>query len=474
MSALGKICTAWLLLMLSSVPLWSQGNDTTQRSNGQPDTEQQQAAVPAQTEATEIIPTHPEDRMQTPPPVGVHSYPETFRSLERANYVQYGVAFTTAYTNNALFGVSQTPVSDVSYSVSPTIAIDETTSRLHLVATYAPGFTFYRRISQYNESDHNASLEMTYRLSPHVTFSAEDRFQKSSNVFNQPNLGSDLAVSGAAQVPNLSVIAPTADRIVNTGSVGLAYQFSLDQIVGGSGVFTNLDYPNPSQAPGLFNFSSQVGSAFYALRISKMHYIGVTYQYQRLIGFPTEGQSETQTHAALLFYTVHPWAHFSMSFFGGPQYSDTVLPPFPPAQPLQYEANAWDPAAGSSLSWQGRLTSMAVSYSHVIAGGGGLLGAVHTDNASSAIQRQIWKRLRGSLEGLYAQNRIIPQSILGSGHTVLGTASLQQQFGQHLNVKLGYTRLHQSYSQVGILSSTPDTNREFISISYQFSRPLGR
>ena len=65
-------------------------------------------------------------------------------------------------------------------------------------------------------------------------------------------------------------------------------------------------------------------------------------------------------------------------------------------------------------------------------------------------------------------------SSAGNGHTVSGTASLQQQFGQHLNVQLGYTRLHQNYSAVAVLAATPDTNREFVSISYQFSRPLGR
>ena len=60
------------------------------------------------------------------------------------------------------------------------------------------------------------------------------------------------------------------------------------------------------------------------------------------------------------------------------------------------------------------------------------------------------------------------------GHTVSGTASVQQQFGQHLNLQLGYTRLHQNYSTVAVLASIPNTNREFVSISYQFSRPLGR
>jgi hypothetical protein len=55
----------------------------------------------------------------------------------------------------------------------------------------------------------------------------------------------------------------------------------------------------------------------------------------------------------------------------------------------------------------------------------------------------------------------------------LGTAGLQQQFGQHLNLQLGYTRLHQDYASVAVLA-TPNTNREFVSISYQFAKALGR
>ena len=80
------------------------------------------------------------------------------------------------------------------------------------------------------------------------------------------------------------------------------------------------------------------------------------------------------------------------------------------------------------------------------------------------------------MSGGYAQNDVLASAVTAAnnGHTWSGTASVQQQFGQHLNVQLGYTRLHQSYSGVAVLANAPNTNREFVSISYQFSRPLGR
>jgi len=167
---------------------------------------------------------------------------------------------------------------------------------------------------------------------------------------------------------------------------------------------------------------------------------------------------------------------FSISFFGGPQYadvgpqySDTVSTPSPASQ-------SWHPEAGGSLSWQGRMTSMAVSYSHMISSGGGLIGAVQMDSATGSIRQQLTRTLSASLTGGYSQNDVLAVTPVASnnGHTVTGTASVQQQIGQHLNVQLGYTRLHQDYSGVAVLASTPNTNREFVSISYQFSRPLGR
>ena len=466
------ICIA--LFGLFAMPMWSQVETTSQPGSS---AQQDSAAQPASaTPSPELSFDHPEDRMEAPPPVTGQNYPTAFASEERANYLRYGVAFTSGYTDNALAGTGSHPVSDISYSVAPTVSIDESTSRMHWVATYAPGFTFYQRLSARNEADENAALNFSYRLSPHVTFSAQDGFQKSSNVFNQPDFGSAGTVSGGTIVPNFSILTPVADRLSNVANASLSYQFALNGMVGASGTFTNLHYPNPSEVPGLYDSASQGGSAFYSLRISKMHYLGATYQYQRLVSYPTAGLNETQTHAVMLFYTLNPTSHFSVSFFGGPQYSNTVEPPVLPLNILIPPTKAWTPAAGASLSWQGRLTSLAVSYSHVISGSGGLIGAVHLDNGTVLLRQQLTRSLTASVGGGYAENKVIgtfgPSG--SDGHSLSATASLQQQFGQHFSAQFGYTRLHQSYGSIPVISSFPDTNREFISISYQFSKPLGR
>ena len=438
-----------------------------------------QAAGPGVADAGQTEPSyvHPEDRMRTPPPVTGQTFPTELGSRERANYLRYGVVFTPAYSDNVLGGSAGHPVSDMSYSVAPIVAIDESTSRTHWVASYAPGFTFYQRLSARNQADQNASLTFSYRLTPHVTFSAEDVFQKSSNVFNQPNFGFAGLVGGGAEVPNSSVIAPVASQVSNFGTAGLTYQFALNEMVGVNGTFTNLHYPDPSQVPGLFDSASQAGSAFYSLRISKSHYVGAGYQYQRLVSYPGAGLNETQTQAMLAFYTLSPSSHFSLSFFGGPQYSDTVQAPVQSLNLVPAEEKEWNPAAGVSMNWQARLTSLALSYSHVIAGGGGLVGAVHMDNGMVSLRQQVSRTLSAAVSGGYTQNEIVGNLVTlanNNGHSISGTASLHQQIGPYLSAEVGYTRLHQSYTGIPVISTFPNTNREYISISYQFSRSLGR
>jgi hypothetical protein len=460
MRQLQKICVG--IIALTAIPLWAQVENMAPSNSA------------AQDSSTVTSFDHPEDRMLTPPPVSGLSFPTVITSEDRANYLRYGAVFTAAHTDNALGGTSSTPISDMSYSVAPTIALDESTTRMHWTLAYAPGFTFYQKISSRNEADENASLSFTYRLSPHVTLSAQDGFQKSSNVFNQPDFAAGT-VSGQTQVANFSIIAPTANRLSNVGSIGLAYQFGLNDMIGASGAFTNLHYPNPTEVPGLFDSSSQAGSAFYSHRIGQANYIGTSYQYQRLVAYPTVGNDETQTEAALFFYTYSPSTRFSMSFYGGPQYADTVVPPISSSQTQSQGLRKWQPAAGASLNWQRKVTALAVTYAHTVAGGSGLTGAVEMDGGSASIRQMISKTLSGAVSGGYSQNDLLSSALLAqNGHSISGTASLQQLIGQHVSVQLGYTRLHQSYENVTVISTAPNTNREFVSISYQFSRPLGR
>jgi hypothetical protein len=446
------------IVLATGIPLWSQVNTTPDAAATTPGADATSAAAAAVTD----------DRMQTPPPVSGVAYPTTYGAEERSNYLRGGLTFTTAYSDNVLGGITANPVSDVSYSILPNIALDETTPRLHWVLTYSPGFTFYQRVSSRNQANQNVAIDFHYRLSPHVTLTLGDTFQKSSSVLDQPDLSSASAVTGGLQGVGISVIAPLADELNNRGNAEITYQFSPNDMIGVSGTFTNLHYTDPAQVPGLADSSSQGGSAFFNHRLAKKHYMGVTYQYQRILSYPTGPQNETQTHAVMVFYTVYLNPSLSVSVSAGPQHSEVSQFPLP-------SAALWSPAASASFGWQARHTNLAASYSRLVSGGGGLIGAFHQNTANLSVRQQLSANWSGQVAGTYAISKTV-DALLSTpgGHIISGSASLQRKLGQHFSAEAGYTRLHQSYSDILAVSTAPDTNREWVTISYQFARPLGR
>ena len=440
-----------IVTLTTAMPLWSQDNAAS----------------------TPVVPEGSDDmRMTVPPPVSAESYPEVVGSDERSNYLRTGLTFTTTYDDNVLGGASTRQVGDESYSVWPYLKLDETTSRLHSLLTVTPGFTYYQHTSGRNEVDGNASADVTYRLTRHTTLNLVDSFRKLSNVLNEPG-ANGAPMFGTAQASPITVFAPVADQISNVGTIQLTHQFAPNGMFGFSGTFTNLHYADVSQVPGLFDSTSRAGSAFYNHRLSGRHYVGVTYQYQQLLAYPTGFQSETQTHGVMLYYALYVQPKFSVSFFGGPQYSITKESIFP-------TAHAWSPAAGASISWQGKTTNVILSYSRMIAAGGGLSGAVHQNAANLSLQHKLTRNLSAAIGGGYSNFRVLDgvpfllSQGANDGHTLSATGSLERQFGEHFSAGLDYSRIHQTYSGITVISASPDTNQGRISISYNFSRPIGR
>jgi len=123
--------------------------------------------------------------MLTPAPVSGEGYSMGFTSETRSNYLRGGLTFGSAYDTDATTGANGQAVSEVSYTVSPTISLDQTRSRFHWLFNYSPGFTFYQKTSALNQANQNLGVNLSYRLSPHVTLSLRDSFLKKSNVQNQ-------------------------------------------------------------------------------------------------------------------------------------------------------------------------------------------------------------------------------------------------------------------------------------------------
>jgi hypothetical protein len=440
------------------------------------------AATPgwSQVEATpfEMSPASSDDsRMRIPPPVSGIAYPTTVGSQTRSNYLAGGFVFNTAYNDNVLANGSTVPAGDVIYSISPTITLNQTTVRQQFALSYSPGFTFYQHTSVLNSANQNAVLDYQYRLSPHTTLRVDDSFQRSSNVFDQLDSVAGGAISGSTLSPPAQVIAPYAERLSNTANADFSYQFSRNGMIGAGGIVTLSNYPNPAQASGLYNSNSGGGSAFFSRRLSSAQYIGVTYQYMRSQGIPVNAttsaanaQNEVETHTILPFYTIYFGPALSLSLSGGPQHFDA-------SEATSSSVRSWAPSAAASIGWQNSYSNFAASYSRIVSGGNGLPGVFDSNSVSAFADKQITFTWGVALGASYAINRNITPLFSSSnpgGHSISGTVSVQHSLSEHLKAEFGYTRLHQSYGDIVAISSAPNSDRVFISISYQLLRPIGR
>jgi hypothetical protein len=436
------------LVLLAAIPAWSQVEPS--------------ATGPPQG-------TEEDTQMMIPPPVSGESYPNVTGAETRSNYLKGALVFSTAYDDNVYAGVIAKPVSDTTFTILPTLTYDRTTPRQKQSFTYSPGFTFYQPTSELDAIDQEALLGYEYRFTPYTALDIGDTFVQTTNVFGQPNGFSSGGITGGT-TPTQGVIIPFAEELTDTVRATVSRQFSRRQMVGGGGTFGILDYPNPSQAPGLYNSRNSGGSAFYSQRVSSRNYVGVSYEYTRILAFPPQAQSEAQTHSILPFFTVFFNKTMSVSVSAGPQHYSVDQTGIP-------SAGAWTPAATASIGWQRSRSNLIASYSRSVTAGGGLLGAYNASNADGSAR---WLFARNWVAGAgfdYAILKNVTPVITSTnvgGHRVVGNVLVNRTLGEHFGFEIGYDRLHQSYGGIAILATNPDTNREYVSVSYQFRKPLGR
>jgi hypothetical protein len=76
----------------------------------------------------------------------------------------------------------------------------------------------------------------------------------------------------------------------------------------------------------------------------------------------------------------------------------------------------------------------------------------------------------------YATVSAVSPIVLGlandGGNSFTASASVQHTFGGRLSVQGGYERLSQNYD-ISVVSQTPNSNYEFVKLTYLFRKPLG-
>ncbi len=443
---------------------------------GQADTSAQPApSVPIQHAANIELPY---TEMLTPPmPVSGVRPALRLGTEVRSNLLTGSIAVSTAYDDNML-SAPGSRVGDFSYLFYPTLDLVQTRGRWEWDLGYSPGFTLNQRLNERNQSAHDLHLLLGYRLSPHTNLQLHDTFSKTTNLFST-FLASGTDQPGPFQGPNMSPVTPLANRTANTSGLDLTYQFGRDSMVGASGGYYFVNYGAVETTSGLTSSSlidtrSWNADAFYAHRFVGRHWLGLTYNVQRLM---FDSGYRTDVQRVLLFYSLSVSSHMSFSAWAGPERSTTFLPTLAlvPTDATS-RTNHWNGAGGLAWSWQGTRSGFTLGYTRQTTDGGGLSEAVNMQSVSGEIRRRLTQRWTTSVGAMYATNDPVGSpslSLMRGFHTLSGNAGFDCQVTDHLAFGIRYGRDQQKYLDA-IPSVWTNRNRAWVSMSYSFSRPLGR
>lgn len=408
-----------------------------------------------------------ESQMMTPPPVSGMAYASGAGSEERSNYLETNVTASAGYIDNVYTSVSGAPVSDTTLMLQPNVAFDRSASRRKEQFSYSPNFLFYFPTNSLDAVDQNASAAFQYRFNPEVALSLADNFVRTSNVFDSSYVFSN-GVTGSTQAPQATVIAPFNEQLTNIGGGNLSYQFGRNGMIGGGVDFTTFEIPNPTNTTGLYNSNGLGGSVFYNRRLSGKQYFGLNYAYARILAYPVNGVSETQTHVLLPFYTLYFSQAFSFSFSAGVEHVNTTAAQAP-------TTSSWAPTISASIGWQGARGSCAASFARIASAGNGLLGAYDSKTFNASGSRKLARTWTGDVSASYTSiHSITPltASNVEDGDTLVAGVSVDHPISERFSVQFQYQHLHENYN--GSTTIATDSNHASASLTYHLSRPLGR
>jgi hypothetical protein len=434
---------------------------------------------PAAPDENMPAPASSESRVPTPLPLSIDANMLEFSpELEHTNFLQAGVSAGASYDTN-LLSQANNEVGGAIYTVNPNIGLNMSRPRLLWTLNYSGGYQVNQRYSNFNQANHNAGIDIRYRLSPHANFRISDRFVYTGTFLNQLQGNATGLGTGVIQAPNQAVITPLATNTSDMGTVEVTYQYSAGDMIGATGSVYTSHFGNvPTGTLQLVGTTSESGSGFYTHRITSRNWSGIAYTYQRLTFSPDTQQ--VQTHSFFLFHTIYLQRRMQLALFAGPEYSDltgvlvnnTVTPPS--LTPVAHQG--WSTAGGASFAWQGQRTSIHAGGIRKVSDGGGLLQAVTVISGNGAIRRQLTRNANIEFSGVYADSRALEA---GAGaFTTLKSASAsiawEQRFGRSFSANLGYARDYQQQNSLAVPGLNVNHNRGWITIAYEFTHPLGR
>jgi len=394
-----------------------------------------------------------------------------------SNLFSASFAVAARYDDNAFFS-STTKVSDIDYSFRPNFALVQTFRRFDYGLSYSPGIDISEHGFFGDQFTNMFGGHFTWLLSKHSSFSMVQSYILSTDPFQQFGSQPFTTAPGPVVAPNQSVFLPNVRRTSSISQAQYSYQPSQHTTLGLSGNYDLSHYGSTSSSPTnstLLGFQVVSGQAYVSQQITPRNHLGVQYSGE-VLKFQ-QVSARTTTHSLSIFDEVRLTPNTSFTLYAGPQYSlifnQAVLNAgFAVLDiPIRQHTLSW--SGGAIYKMTGRRGAMVLNYSHGVSDGGGVTGAVVLNAGSAHFNWQLSPSWSMKMDLMAADNQLLA---VKTGAAELRTYSATLGFGRRIyknaSMNLFFERLNQAGNIIGL--SSGNHNLAGVSISYDFSRPIGR
>src|SRR5713226_8630286 len=383
-----------------------------------------------------------------------------------------------AHFDDSAIVTATTKRSDISYSFRPNFSIVQTFRRFDYGLSYSPGIDISEHGFFGDQFTNIFVGHFTWLLSKRSTFSVVQSYILSTDPFQQFGSQPFTTAAGPVLAPNPSVFLTNVRRTSNFSQAHYSYQPSQHTTVGLSGNYGLSHFGSTSSSPTnatLLGFQTVSGQAYVFQQITPRNQLGI--QYSGSVLKFQQVSARTTTHSFSVFDEVRLTQNTSLSLYGGPQYALI----FNQANlnlgfailkiPIRENSVSW--SGGAIYRMTGRRGAMVLNYSHGVSDGGGLTGAVVLNTGSAHFDWKLSPNWNMRMDLAAADDQLLA---VKTGATELRTYSATVGFGRRIyknvSMNLFFERLNQAGSIAGL--SGGNHNLAGVSLSYDFSRPIGR
>ena len=391
------------------------------------------------------------------------------------NELSLSLGASAFYDDNVLARNSER-LRDEAASFDSHLTLSRRTENLTISFDYLPYFLLYRQVDQFDRLNHNANLNLTYRLSSRFNLGLYDTISYQNGVFQSLTGPQIMSGLGSPTALNQMIVPYTVRTLSNMSGLDLTFVKSQRTSLTFAGGYIQQKFGS-QQVGGqpLYDTRGVSGSFQYQYRLAERITLGLLLLHQDFTfrGGEVFGNNlRFQAESAIASIGSRLSPTVTVTIFGGPEYVRIIGQSAAGAG----IAGHFQSSEGGSITKEVRNTALNLSAQRSVSSSGGLYALVKFTTASLGVRRRLVGRWEANWQGGVARaDTSLFQFASGRTDAVTGVFGLNRPLSRGSVFRISYDTTHQLSKGTLPISANFDRNRVTASIDYQLKAiPLGR